>query len=74
MHQEIFDIAGISQYLHLSKSALYKMTSARSIPYIKIQGKLLFRKETIDEWLEQYSQPTAEMITLETLRGFETSK
>ncbi len=31
------------------------------IPFIK-KGKLLFKKEAIDQWLEQDAQPTADEL------------
>jgi excisionase family DNA binding protein len=46
----------LSEYLHLSRSTIYKKTSARLIPYIKSGKKLLFEKEAIDEWLKQFRQ------------------
>jgi hypothetical protein len=32
------------------------------IPFIKTGKKLLFKKEAIDQWLEQYAQPTKEEL------------
>jgi excisionase family DNA binding protein len=42
------------EYLSVSKSHLYKLTSKREIPFIK-RGKInYFMKKHIDEWLENY--------------------
>ncbi len=40
------------QYLELSQSHLYKLTSAGSIPYYKPYGKMLyFNRAELDQWL-----------------------
>ena len=52
------NINDLSEYIKLSKSSIYKLTMDNKIPFIK-KGKLLFKKEAIDQWLEQYAQPTA---------------
>ena len=52
----------LSEYIKLSKSSIYKLTMDNRIPFIK-QGKtLLFNQEAIDEWLEQYYQPTVQEL------------
>jgi excisionase family DNA binding protein len=53
-----FNINDLSEYIKLSKSSIYKLTMDNKIPFIK-KGKLLFKKEAIDQWLEQDAQPTA---------------
>ena len=41
-------------YIGLSKSELYKLTSARDIPFYKPRGKMIyFDRAEIDEWLRQ---------------------
>jgi len=41
-----------SQYTGISKSYLYKLTSARKISHSKPSGKLIFfEKEELDKWL-----------------------
>jgi len=57
----LLDINDLSQYIKLSKSSIYKLTMDNKIPFIKT-GKLLFKKEAIDQWLEQYSQPTKQEL------------
>ena len=51
-------IDDLTEYIKLSKSSIYKMTMDNRIPFIKTGKKLLFKKEAIDQWLEQYAQPT----------------
>jgi len=39
-------------YLRISKGTLRKLMLQRAFPYIKLQKKVLFRKDDIDKWLE----------------------
>lgn len=42
------------KFLSLSKSYLYKLTSAGLIPHYKPQGKMIyFEKDILEEWLRQ---------------------
>ncbi|RZL05675.1 MAG: DNA-binding protein [Pedobacter sp.] len=46
-------------YLSLSKSTLYKHTSAGNIPYYKPNGKLiLFSRSDLDNWLQSRRIPS----------------
>jgi len=57
MQVTYFKIDELCEYIKLSKSTVYKLTMDNKIPFIKT-GRLLFKKEAIDQWLEQYAQPT----------------
>ena len=47
-----FNSAKASQYLHISVSHLYKLTSKRKIPFHKPNGKhLYFYADELDEWI-----------------------
>jgi len=59
---EYLNLDKLSEYLNLSKSSIYKLTMDNKIPFIKTGKKLLFKKEAIDQWLEQYAQPTKEEL------------
>ena len=48
-------IEELSSYLRISKSTLYKRTSALSIPFSKVGSALLFNKHHIDAWLLENS-------------------
>lgn len=44
-----------SDYLKLSVSQLYKLTSKKSIPYFALTGKkIVFRAEDLDAWVESH--------------------
>ena len=51
------------QYLNLSKSYLYKLTSSKSIPHFCPLGKkIYFKREDLDKWLLRNRQSTVEEI------------
>jgi excisionase family DNA binding protein len=57
-----FSVGELSEYLHMSKSTIYKGTMSHRIPHIKAGKKLLFSKDAIDQWLQQFNQPTIEEV------------
>ena len=61
-----FDEACI--YIGVSNSHLYKLTSNRSIPHYKPQGKMIyFRRSELDEWLLKNRIKTKEEINSEAM-------
>ena len=48
---KIMDITQLSEYLGLSKSHIYKLTSTHNIPHSKRGKRLYFDKEKINEWV-----------------------
>ena len=52
----------LAEYIKLSKSTIYKGTMSHRIPHIKAGKKLLFSQEAIDQWLQQFNQPTIEEV------------
>jgi len=52
--KEILNFNEVRELLGVSKSTLYKLTSANKIPYLKpTNGKLFFKREEILLWLNQ---------------------
>ncbi|KAA6342141.1 hypothetical protein EZS27_010096 [termite gut metagenome] len=52
-----------SEFLNLSKSYLYKLTSSGQIPHYKPQGKMLyFEKSELENWLRQNPVKTNQQI------------
>lgn len=64
LHQkEFLTLDEASQYTGLTKSALYKLTSARQIPFSKPNGKMCFFKRTaIEEWMMSNPVATADEL------------
>ena len=54
MNEKLLTAKEVAEYLRLSKSTIYKMTSQRVIPFIKLNnGKILFNLSDINAWLEK---------------------
>jgi excisionase family DNA binding protein len=49
--KNILDIKGVSEYTTLSKSTIYKKMSENKIPHHKINGRTLFMRDEIDDWI-----------------------
>ena len=52
------NLSEVAEYLKMSKSTIYKWCGKNQIPYIKTGKLLLFKKDAIDLWLEQFNVPT----------------
>ena len=48
----IFDVQGLSQYLGIPHSWIYKKVSLKEIPYFKVGRYVRFRKTAIDRWTQ----------------------
>jgi excisionase family DNA binding protein len=50
---DYMDVSDLAQFLKMSESHVYTLTSKKEIPHIKMSGKkLLFDKSEILEWLK----------------------
>jgi excisionase family DNA binding protein len=49
--KRFLDVQNLADYIHLSKSCIYKMVSNKSIPYIKLGTRTLFERNQIDNWV-----------------------
>jgi excisionase family DNA binding protein len=47
----VFDLAEAAKYMKLSKQTLYGMTSKRILPHYKQGRHLYFRKDDLDQWI-----------------------
>ncbi|MDQ0917546.1 helix-turn-helix domain-containing protein [Paenibacillus sp. V4I5] len=48
-------VSELSEMLGVSSDSIYALVREGQIPYIRIRRRILFHKETIDEWLIQKS-------------------
>jgi excisionase family DNA binding protein len=53
----IFDVKGLSQYLKVNESWVYKRVSVKAIPYFKNGKYTRFRKKDIDRWIDSQKIP-----------------
>lgn len=49
-------LAEAADYLRWPKARLYKLTAAHAIPHRKHEGRLLFRRDELDVWIDGYRQ------------------
>lgn len=63
LSKEILTLDETAEYLNLSKSALYKMTSKREIPFYNPGGKKIYFKRTeIERWVLNSKSQSIEEI------------
>ena len=75
LSKNVLSFEEASRFLNLSKSYLYKLTSAGGIPHYKPQGKMIyFEKTALEEWLRQNPVKTQEQIAQEAQRYLLTHK
>ena len=49
-------VAEAAEYLRWPKERIYKLTAARAIPHAKHEGRILFRRDVLDAWLDEYAE------------------
>ena len=59
----LLSIHEASELLNLSIPTLYKMSCQRRIPIVKVNGKLLFSQERLQEWIKENSIETVKNRT-----------
>ena len=63
LQKQVLNFQEACQYLDVSPSHLYKLTSTRVVPHFCPQGKkLYFNRLELDEWLQRNRQTTQEEI------------
>ncbi len=63
--QPLWKISDVAQYLGIPLKSVYSMTGPKAvfqIPHIRIAGKVRFRKEDIDLWLDQCMVATSKFL------------
>ena len=45
-----------AEYLDWPRQRLYKLTASGEIPHYKHEGRLLFRADELERWLERFAQ------------------
>lgn len=51
----LLTIKEVSEILKTSTSTLYRWVHKKEIPFVKIGGKLLFKEDTLDEFIKKNS-------------------
>jgi excisionase family DNA binding protein len=55
-HSPWMGIERAAAYLDWPKQRLYKLSASGAIPHFKQEGRLLFRRDELDAWLERFAQ------------------
>ena len=58
--ERLMTIKELAEYLQLEEHTIYKMARKGEIPAYKVAGQWRFKKEIIEEWLEQKLVNTGE--------------
>ena len=53
--REFLTIDEAAEYTRLSKPTIYRLTSRKQIPFVKVGGKVLFKFVRLEKWLESQS-------------------
>ncbi len=53
MVSDIMTLQEVAGYLKVTKQTIYRMLNAKQIPAFKVRSDWRFRKETIDQWIEE---------------------
>lgn len=63
VRKEVLNFSEACDYLELSQSHLYKLTSTGSVPHYKPNGKkIYFKRSELDDWLLRNRNTTSEEI------------
>ena len=63
-HKKVLTLEEAATYTGLSKSCLYKLTSAKTIPHFKPNGKVVFfNREALEKWMMTNPVATAADLT-----------
>jgi len=55
MHSKLITIKELSENIRIKIGTLYNWVSKREIPFVKIKGRLFFKIDEIDKWIEYNS-------------------
>lgn len=71
MKKQFLDTEGLSEYLPIGKSTIYKKVAKNEIPFHKVGTKTLFDVDEIDTWVRSNgSVITATKKDISELKGF----
>lgn len=52
---KLLSIQQVAEALNIAKITVYKMVSAKRIPFVKLGSRVLFEPEKIAAWIEEQS-------------------
>ena len=67
--KELLTIQEAAEFLQLSVATLYTMNCRKRVPYIKITGKIFYRRTALLLWLDSGERKTTAQLRKETEEG-----
>lgn len=58
----ILTVREVAEYLRMSETKIYQLVKERRIPAVRIGKSWRFRKDLLDDWLIQCTEPSVEEI------------
>lgn len=52
MERNTLTVIETAAYIGVSKDSIYALVRENGIPYVRVGKRILFRKETIDNWMQ----------------------
>lgn len=53
MNDQILTLKEVAEYLKLAEKTAYKLAAAGKLPGFKVGGSWRFKREDIDQWIEE---------------------
>jgi excisionase family DNA binding protein len=57
MEGKVLTLKEASELLKVSPTTIYRLTSGRKIPSLKIGGQIRFRLDSLEAWLKRQERP-----------------
>lgn len=67
--KELLTIEEAAEFLHMSVATLYTFNCRRRIPFIKVSGKVFYRRSSLLEWLDSGERKTKAQLSKEIMEG-----
>ena len=60
MTDEILTLKQVAEYLQLAEKTAYRLAAEGKLPGLKVGGSWRFKREDLEDWIEQQKQNTNE--------------
>lgn len=67
--KDLLDIQEAADYLKLAVATLYSLNSRKKIPYVRVTGKIYYRRSALDDWLASGERKTIAQLKREVMGG-----
>ena len=62
--EDLLDVEGAAQYLSLSKSTVYKLSSSGQLDTVKMGARSRFRRSDLDRYVEENHRGSGKIVAL----------